>query len=64
MEQIVYRTKQEAQAACYEYEAGLEELQRKFGVTTIETSACGDTFATVEYLSEALRTETLWHPID
>ena len=62
--QITYKTKQEAKAACEEYEAELEKLQSKLGVAPLATSTCGDTFIIAAYLNEWTgATEEFWHPI-
>jgi hypothetical protein len=60
-DQIIYKTKKEAQEACEAYEAEVEKLEDRFGITTVSTSCAHDTFSTAEYLNELTGAqETFW----
>tara|TARA_R110000850_G_scaffold274950_2_gene413253 strand:- start:2535 stop:2807 length:273 start_codon:yes stop_codon:yes gene_type:complete len=62
--QIIYKDKGKAKEACEKYKEELEKLQDDFGITTVETSTCGETFATVTYINEWTgEIDEFWHPV-
>jgi hypothetical protein len=62
MKIVIHKTKEDAQEACEKYDAEVEKLAIRLGVTSVNTSTCGDTFSTAEYFNDSSgATEEFWN---